>query len=117
MLPHLPIAERRALFVRDHDWVRKALIFEPCGHDVMSGPIIYSPYRDDCDIAMLFVEVSGCLPMCGAGTIGLVTAAIEEGLVTPKVPGKLSLETQPARSIPTMTSPAISWKACACSML
>jgi proline racemase len=93
MLPHLPIAERRALFVRDHDWVRKALMFEPRGHDVMSGAIIYPPYRDDCDIAVLFVEVSGCLPMCGAGTIGLVTAAIEEGLVTPKVPGKLSLET------------------------
>jgi 4-hydroxyproline epimerase len=93
ILPHLPISERRALFVRDHDWIRQALMFEPRGHDVMSGAIIYPTYREDCDIAVLFIEVSGCLPMCGAGTMGLVTAVIEEGLVTPKIPGRLSLET------------------------
>ena len=63
------------------------------GHDIMSGAIIYPAYRPDCDFAVIFVEVSGCLPMCGAGTIGLVTAAIEEGLVTPRVPGRLSIET------------------------
>ncbi|WP_107328168.1 4-hydroxyproline epimerase, partial [Agrobacterium pusense] len=93
LLPHLPIAERRDLFVRDHDWVRQALMFEPRGHDIMSGAIIYPAYREDCDFAVIFIEVSGCLPMCGAGTIGLVTAAIEEGLVTPPVPGQLSIET------------------------
>lgn len=97
LLPHLPIAERRELFVRDHDWVRQALMFEPRGHDIMSGAIIYPAYRDDCDFAVIFIEVSGCLPMCGAGTIGLVTAAIEEGLVTPKVPGRLSIETPAGR--------------------
>ncbi len=97
LLPHLPIAERRELFVRDHDWVRQALMFEPRGHDVMSGAIIYPAYREDCDFAVIFIEVSGCLPMCGAGTIGLVTAAIEEGLVTPKVAGRLSIETPAGR--------------------
>ncbi len=97
LLPHLPIAERRELFVRDHDWVRQALMFEPRGHDIMSGAIIYPAYRDDCDFAVIFIEVSGCLPMCGAGTIGLVTAAIEEGLVTPKVAGRLSIETPAGR--------------------
>ncbi|KPA95502.1 4-hydroxyproline epimerase [Pseudomonas asplenii] len=97
MLPHLPIAERRELFVERHDWVRQALMFEPRGHDVMSGAILYPPYRDDCDVAVLFIEVSGCLPMCGAGTIGLVTSALQEGLVTPRVPGKLALETPAGR--------------------
>ncbi|MGO8119050.1 4-hydroxyproline epimerase [Rhizobium leguminosarum] len=97
MLPHLPIAERRELFVRDHDWVRQALMFEPRGHDIMSGAIIYPAYREDCDFAVIFIEVSGCLPMCGAGTIGLVTAAIEEGLVTPRIPGRLSIETPAGR--------------------
>ncbi|MBB5575868.1 proline racemase [Rhizobium paranaense] len=63
----------------------------------MSGAIIYPAHRDDCDIAVLFIEVSGCLPMCGAGTIGLVTAAIEEGLVQPREPGKLSIETPAGR--------------------
>lgn len=97
LLPNLPIAERRDIFVRDHDWMRKALMFEPRGHDIMSGAIIYPASREDCDFAVLFIEVSGCLPMCGAGTIGVVTVAIEDGLVTPRVPGKLSLETPAGR--------------------
>lgn len=97
MLPHLPIAERRALFVQNHDWVRRALMFEPRGHDVMSGAILYPAWRDDCDFAVVFIEVSGCLPMCGAGTIGLVTIALEEGLVTPRIAGQLSIETPAGR--------------------
>ncbi|CAO3403316.1 4-hydroxyproline epimerase [Azospirillum sp. 11R-A] len=99
ILPHLPISERREIFLRDHDWIRKALMFEPRGHDIMSGAIIYPPYRQDCDAAVLFIEVSGCLPMCGAGTIGLCTVLLEEGLVTPQVPGKLSLETPAGRVV------------------
>lgn len=97
LLPHVSMAERRAIFIRDHDWIRRALMFEPRGHDIMSGAIIYPSVRDDCDFGALFIEVSGCLPMCGAGTIGLVTAAIEEGLVTPRVAGKLSIETPAGR--------------------
>lgn len=93
LLPHLSMADRRDLFVRDHDWIRKALMFEPRGHDVMSGAILYPSIRSDCDFGVLFIEVSGCLPMCGAGTLGLVTIAIEEGLVTPRTPGRLSIET------------------------
>ena len=68
-------------------------MFEPRGHDVMSGSILYPPTRDDCDVAILFIETSGCLPMCGHGTIGTVTMAIEHGLVTPKTPGALRLDT------------------------
>lgn len=97
LLPLLPMAERRDLFVRDHDWVRTALMFEPRGHDVMSGAILYPSVREDCDFAALFIEVSGCLPMCGAGTIGLATVAIEEGLVTPREPGRLAIETPAGR--------------------
>ena len=67
-------------------------MFEPRGHDMMSGP---SSIRQpaDCDIAILFIETSGCLPMCGHGTIGTVTMAIEHGLVAPKTPGVLRLDT------------------------
>ena len=81
ILPNVPMAEKREIFLRDHDWVRRALMFEPRGHDVMSGTILYPPSRVDCDLGVLFIEVSGCLPMCGHGTIGTVTAAIEEGLL------------------------------------
>ena len=85
--------ERRAHFLAEYDWIRTGLMFEPRGHDIMSGSILYPPTRDDCDIAILFIETSGCLPMCGHGTIGTVTMAIENGLVKPKTPGVLRLDT------------------------
>jgi 4-hydroxyproline epimerase len=98
-LPNVAMAEKRQIFVRDHDWVRRALMFEPRGHSVMSGSILYPSSREDCDIGVLFIEVSGCLPMCGHGTIGTVTAAIEQGLVTPREPGKIALETPAGRVV------------------
>ena len=85
--------EKRAHFLAEFDWIRTGLMFEPRGHDIMSGSILYPPTRPDCDVAILFIETSGCLPMCGHGTIGTVTMAIEHGLVTPKTPGKLRLDT------------------------
>jgi proline racemase len=91
------MAEKRQIFVRDHDWVRKALMFEPRGHDVMSGVILYPPSREDCEIGFLFIEVSGCLPMCGHGTIGTVTAILEEGLVVPRREGRLAIEVPAGR--------------------
>ena len=72
-------------------------MFEPRGHDVMSGSILYPPSRDDCDLGVLYIEVSGCLPMCGHGTIGTVTVAIEEGLVQPATPGRLAIEAPAGR--------------------
>ncbi|MGS1094783.1 4-hydroxyproline epimerase [Aquamicrobium terrae] len=85
--------ERRAHFLAEYDWIRTGLMFEPRGHDMMSGSILYPPTRDDCDVAILFIETSGCLPMCGHGTIGTVTFAVEHGLVRPRVPGVLRLDT------------------------
>ncbi len=87
------MSERRLDFLAHHDWIRKAaLMFEPRGHDVMSGSMLYPSTRTDCDTAILFIEVSGCLPMCGHGTIGTVTMAIENGLVSPMTPGELALD-------------------------
>ena len=85
--------DRRAHFLRDYDWVRTALMFEPRGHALMSGSILYPSTRADCDIGVLFIETSGCLPMCGHGTIGTVTIAVERGLVAPRTPGRLALDT------------------------
>jgi proline racemase len=97
LLPNVPMIEKREIFMRDHDWVRRALMFEPRGHDVMSGSILYPSAREDCDIGVLFIEVTGCLPMCGHGTIGTVTVAIEEGLVSPREPGKLAIDAPAGR--------------------
>ena len=85
--------ERRLHFVAEYDWIRKGLMFEPRGHDMMSGSILYPPADPANDIGVLYIETSGCLPMCGHGTIGTVTIAIEEGLIIPRTPGKLRLET------------------------
>ncbi|MGJ7032516.1 4-hydroxyproline epimerase [Niabella hirudinis] len=85
--------EKRLHFMAEYDWIRLGLMFEPRGHDMMSGSILYPPADPANDTGVLYIETSGCLPMCGHGTIGTVTIAVEEGLVIPKVPGKLRLET------------------------
>ena len=85
--------EKRLHFLKEFDWIRKGLMFEPRGHDMMSGSILYPPSDPSNDIGVLFIETSGCLPMCGHGTIGTITIAIEEGLVVPKIPGVLRMET------------------------
>ena len=89
--------EKRAHFLAEYDWIRTGLMFEPRGHDQMSGAILYPPTREDCDVAVLFIETSGCLPMCGHGTIGTVTIALENGLIRPATSGVLRLDTPAGR--------------------
>jgi len=89
--------DRQQQFVAEYDWIRTALMFEPRGHAMMSGSILYPTRRADCDIGVLFIETSGCLPMCGHGTIGTVTIAVENRLVLPRTPGRLDLETPAGR--------------------
>jgi len=86
------MSEKRQHFLKEYDWIRKGLMFEPRGHDMMSGSILFPPHQPENDFAILFIETSGCLPMCGHGTIGTITIAIEEGLITPKIPGKIRME-------------------------
>jgi 4-hydroxyproline epimerase len=86
------MSEKRQHFLKEFDWIRKGLMFEPRGHDMMSGSILYPPHDPQNDFAVLFIETSGCLPMCGHGTIGTITAAIESGLVKPKVEGVIRME-------------------------
>ena len=86
------MSEKRQHFLKEYDWIRKGLMFEPRGHDMMSGSILYPPHDPLNDVAVLFIETSGCLPMCGHGTIGTITIAIEEGLIVPKENGKVRME-------------------------
>lgn len=87
------MSEKRQHFLSEYDWIRKGLMFEPRGHDMMSGSIFYPPANPENDFGILFIETSGCLPMCGHGTIGAITIGIEEGLIVPKIPGKVRMET------------------------
>jgi 4-hydroxyproline epimerase len=86
------MSEKRQHFLKEFDWIRKGLMFEPRGHDMMSGSILYPPHDPENDVAVLFIETSGCLPMCGHGTIGTITIALEEGLIQPKTPGFVRME-------------------------
>jgi 4-hydroxyproline epimerase len=86
------MSEKRQHFLREYDWIRTGLMFEPRGHDMMSGSILYAPHDPQNDVAVLFIETSGCLPMCGHGTIGTITIALEEGLIQPKTPGIVRME-------------------------
>jgi len=87
------MSAKRQHFLKDYDWIRKGLMFEPRGHDMMSGSIFYPPSNPENDFGILFIETSGCLPMCGHGTIGAITIGVEEGLLAPKIPGKIRMET------------------------
>ncbi len=92
LLKGASMSERRQDFLERFDWIRTGLCYEPRGHDMMSGGFLYPPTRGHTDAGILFIETSGCLPMCGHGTIGMVTFALENGLVTPRIPGRLKLE-------------------------
>jgi proline racemase len=81
VIPGRTMADRRAHFLEHLDHVRTLLMFEPRGHAAMSGAILQPPTRPDADWGVLFIEVSGCLPMCGHGTIGVATVLVETGMV------------------------------------
>ncbi|HEY2062494.1 MAG TPA: proline racemase family protein [Amycolatopsis sp.] len=81
VVPGATMSERRQYFVEHLDHIRQLLMYEPRGHSAMSGAILQPPTRPDADWGVLFIEVSGCLPMCGHGTIGVATVLVETGMV------------------------------------
>ncbi|WP_053382473.1 proline racemase family protein [Leucobacter celer] len=81
VMPGDTMAERRTWFMEHSDELRQLLMFEPRGHASMSGAVLQPPTRPDADWGVLYIEVSGCLPMCGHGTIGVATVLVETGMV------------------------------------
>src|ERR1700722_11723966 len=86
VLPGATMFERMQHVVTRRDDLRTLLMFEPRGHAAMSGAILQPPARPDADVGVVFIEVSGCLPMCGHGTIGTATVLVETGMVEGREP-------------------------------
>jgi proline racemase len=80
-VPGATMLERKLYFEHHMDDLRLLLMQEPRGHSAMSGAILQPPLREDADWGVLFIEVSGLLPMCGHGTIGVATVLVETGMV------------------------------------
>ncbi|QSB05162.1 proline racemase family protein [Natronoglycomyces albus] len=101
VLPGATMNERRTRFLAERDGLRKLLMREPRGHSAMSGAILQPPTRPDADYGVLFIEVSGCLPMCGHGTIGVATVLVETGMVEVTEPETIVRLDTPAGLIET----------------
>ena len=80
-IPGKTMFEKRLYYMKNLDYIREWLMFEPRGHSAMSGAILQKPTLPDADWGVVYIEVSGCLPMCGHGTIGVATALVEKNLV------------------------------------
>jgi proline racemase len=85
-IPGATMLDRKLRFETEMDDLRLLLMREPRGHGAMSGAILQPPTRSDADWGVLFIEVSGCLPMCGHGTIGVATVLVETGMVRAQEP-------------------------------
>lgn len=86
VLPGATMNERRLYAMEHRDDLRRFLMTEPRGHSAMSGSILQPPTRPDADWGVLYIEVSGFLPMCGHGTIGTATVLVETGMVEVREP-------------------------------
>jgi proline racemase len=81
VIPGATMNEKRLHFMAHMDDIRLFLMNEPRGHPAMSGAILQPSTRADADWGVVYIEVSGCLPMCGHGTIGVATVLVETGMV------------------------------------
>ncbi|ENQ3079143.1 proline racemase family protein [Bacillus sp. WLY-B-L8] len=75
------MSEKMLHMKKEYDWIRKLLMNEPRGHDVMSGALLTDPCHPKADIGVIYIETGGYLPMCGHDTIGVCTALVESGLI------------------------------------
>ncbi|WP_163971867.1 proline racemase family protein [Oceanobacillus halotolerans] len=88
------MSEKMLYMKENYDWIRKFLMNEPRGHDVMSGALLVDPCHPDADIGVIYIETGGYLPMCGHDTIGCCTALVEAGLIEIEEPyTSLTLDT------------------------
>jgi len=88
-VPNIPgktIADKKKYLEMNMDDIRKGIMFEPRGHNDMFGSILTAAVSEEADLGIIFMDGGGYLNMCGHGTIGAVTVALETGMVEMKEP-------------------------------
>lgn len=80
-IPGKTMPEKKAYLEEHLDYVRTAIMLEPRGHNDMFGSIVTQPTMDEADIGIIFMDGGGYLNMCGHGSIGAATVAVETGMV------------------------------------
>ena len=88
-IPHIPgstMFEKKRHIEEQWDDIRQLLMYEPRGHSAMSGAILTQPTVPGADVGLVFVEVDGCLPMCGHATMAVCTVLLETGMLPAKEP-------------------------------
>lgn len=78
--------ERKEYLEKNYDHYRKALMLEPRGHRDMFGALLTAPVHKEADLGVIFMDSGGYLNMCGHGSIGCATVAVEAGFVEAKEP-------------------------------
>ncbi|WDV46818.1 proline racemase [Clostridiaceae bacterium M8S5] len=85
-IPGKTMADKKTYLENELDHLRTAIMHEPRGHNDMFGSIITTPTVEDADFGIIFMDGGGYLNMCGHGSIGAITAAIETGMVEAQEP-------------------------------
>jgi len=80
-IPGKSMAEKKEYLEENLDNIRTGIMLEPRGHNDMFGSILTQPCDEKADLGIIFMDGGGYLNMCGHGTIGAMTVAVETGMV------------------------------------
>ncbi len=85
-LPGKTMMEKKQYLEEHFDNYRRALMLEPRGHKDMFGALITAPVHPEADLGVIFMDSGGYLNMCGHGSIGTASMAVETGLIKAREP-------------------------------
>jgi 4-hydroxyproline epimerase len=79
------VADKLSTLKKNHDDLRRTVLLEPRGSDVLVGAYLVPPADPTCQFGVIYFNNVGYLGMCGHGTIGLIASLAYMGKVTPGV--------------------------------
>jgi 4-hydroxyproline epimerase len=95
------LTDRVQVFRERFDGLRRAVVLEPRGSDVLVGAILCEPHDAACAAGVIFFNNVGFLGMCGHGMMGVVTTLAHLGRIQA---GDHNIETPVGRVTATLHS-------------